>query len=359
MTILVKQLIPPRAPNLPVAPAGYEQRYIDQLNNTLRLYFNTIDNFAQPLVANPGGAYLQFPSASYQDNETQATPVNVAQPMRFGKKDYNNQVTIEDQVAVVTASRATTTMTVSAVTSGVIYTGMTLVGTGWATGSVTGSIAGTTLIITAVGSGTVTVGSIITGTGITAGTRVVATGTGAGGTGTYEVNIPQTVSSTTIAVYNTTVTAFGSGTGGVGTYTVSTSGTIASATVTGRTPTKFTPAVPGTYNLQFSCQFENSTSAAEDVYIWIRVGNDGGSSADVDGSNGTVSVPAKHGSTSGGIIASWNYFVNLGADDYVELWWSRTNSGITMPYTAAGTSPTRPSTASAIATLGFVSALYT
>jgi hypothetical protein len=31
------------APRLPNAPVEYEQRYIDTLNNTLRLYFNQID----------------------------------------------------------------------------------------------------------------------------------------------------------------------------------------------------------------------------------------------------------------------------------------------------------------------------
>jgi hypothetical protein len=31
------------APRLPIAPKEYEQRYIDQLNNILRLYFNQLD----------------------------------------------------------------------------------------------------------------------------------------------------------------------------------------------------------------------------------------------------------------------------------------------------------------------------
>ena len=40
----------PKAPNLLIAPVQYDQRYQDQLNNALRLYFNQIDNFAQPLT---------------------------------------------------------------------------------------------------------------------------------------------------------------------------------------------------------------------------------------------------------------------------------------------------------------------
>ena len=34
------------APNLPIAPVGYSQTYVDQLLNVLRLYFNQIDNFS-------------------------------------------------------------------------------------------------------------------------------------------------------------------------------------------------------------------------------------------------------------------------------------------------------------------------
>jgi hypothetical protein len=31
------------APNLPLAPLEYDSRYVDQLNNVLRLYFNRLD----------------------------------------------------------------------------------------------------------------------------------------------------------------------------------------------------------------------------------------------------------------------------------------------------------------------------
>jgi hypothetical protein len=41
-------LIPPKAPNLLIAPpAEYEARFFEQLNNALRLYFAQVDNFAQ------------------------------------------------------------------------------------------------------------------------------------------------------------------------------------------------------------------------------------------------------------------------------------------------------------------------
>jgi membrane-associated protease RseP (regulator of RpoE activity) len=40
-------LLPPKAPNLPLAPITYNAQYLEQLTNALRLYFNTIDNFTQ------------------------------------------------------------------------------------------------------------------------------------------------------------------------------------------------------------------------------------------------------------------------------------------------------------------------
>ena len=63
---------------------------------------------------------------------------------------------------------------------------------------VTGSITGTTLTVTAVTSGTLYVGQTIQGTGVTALTIITALGTGSGGAGTYTVSTSQTVASTTL-----------------------------------------------------------------------------------------------------------------------------------------------------------------
>jgi hypothetical protein len=62
----------------------------------------------------------------------------------------------------------------------------------------TGSISGTTLTVTVATSGALYVGSLITGTGVTAGTTISAFLTGTGGTGTYTVSTSQTVASTAI-----------------------------------------------------------------------------------------------------------------------------------------------------------------
>jgi len=59
----------------------------------------------------------------------------------------------------------------------------------------TASIAGSVMTVTAVGSGTLAVGQTIFGAGIPVGVRIISLGTGAGGTGTYNINIPQTIGS--------------------------------------------------------------------------------------------------------------------------------------------------------------------
>jgi hypothetical protein len=71
--------------------------------------------------------------------------------------------------------------------------------------SFTGSIAGNILTVTGIASGAVVQGQTLSGTGITTGTKITQTLTGAGGNinevGTYQVNISQTVASTSITAY--------------------------------------------------------------------------------------------------------------------------------------------------------------
>lgn len=82
--------------------------------------------------------------------------------------------------------------------------------------TVTGSIATTTLTVTAVTSGTLYVGQTIQGSTVTAQTIITALGTGTGGAGTYTVNNSQTVTSRTLYGLNWSVlpTTDGAFTGG-------------------------------------------------------------------------------------------------------------------------------------------------
>ena len=114
----------------------------------------------------------------------------------------------------------------------------------------------------------------------------------------------------------------------------------------------------GIYNLQFSVQFQNADTQLHDVSIWLRQ-DAAGAGTDIAGSAGLVSVPNSHGGIDGHAIVGWNYFVTLDANDFVEIWWSTPSTQVTIQAYAAGTSPTRPTTASVVASLSFVSNLST
>lgn len=106
----------------------------------------------------------------------------------------------------------------------------------------------------------------------------------------------------------------------------------------------------GLYNLQFSFQFANTDSQIQDIDIWFRKNG-----TDVAGSNSKFSVPNKHGSVNGHLIAALNFYFELAKNDYVEMMWATTSTAVTIEQLPAQTSPTRPSTPSAIATLQYLS----
>jgi hypothetical protein len=105
----------------------------------------------------------------------------------------------------------------------------------------------------------------------------------------------------------------------------------------------------GIYNLQWSGQFENTDSADHDAYVWLRKNG-----TDLVASTGIISVPSKHGSINGHTIGGWNFFIELAANDYIELYWSSDSTTVSLQFYAEGTSPTKPSTASLIATMQYV-----
>jgi hypothetical protein len=126
-----------------------------------------------------------------------------------------------------------------------------------------------------------------------------------------------------------------------------------SNTVTLVTGSKMTVANAGIYNLQFSVQLQNLDNAPQDVFIWLKQNG-----TDIVGSTGKVGMPARK---SAGVpshdIKGWNYFLSMSAGDYVQIYWSTTNASVTIETYAASGTPTKPSTASVVATLSFVSSL--
>ena len=57
-------LVPPKSPNLPIAPVEYAQQYQDQLNNAFRLYFSQIDNVTQALIVPDSGTTADRPAST-------------------------------------------------------------------------------------------------------------------------------------------------------------------------------------------------------------------------------------------------------------------------------------------------------
>jgi len=354
-------LRPPKAPNLPIAPVEYRQLYQDQLLNALRLYFNQIDNFAQPFSSNTGGAFLKFPSGSFQDNTSQFGSTVYPSPISFTQIDYSNQIILDDTTASFTGARTATTLTVSAIT-GTLTVGSHLFGTGYESAVVTASITNNIMTVTGVTSGTLAVGQyLVNGVDLAAGARIAALITGTGGVGTYLVNIPdatlENIASTTVTAYGVYITNQLTGTlGGAGTYSTSTSGNLASRAMTSRHTSKIKTLVAGTYSLTWSGQFSNLNNAAQDINVWIRING-----VDFPGTNGVVSLQARKSvGVPTKVIAGWNYFINLNANDYVEFWWLPASTDVSLASFPAvtGTPTAYPSTASMIATVGFVSGLY-
>jgi hypothetical protein len=118
---------------------------------------------------------------------------------------------------------------------------------------------------------------------------------------------------------------------------------------------KITVANAGIYNLQFSAQFQNTDNQIQDISIWLKQNG-----TDIPGSTGYVSIPARKSASAGQEaheIIGWNYYLSMTAGQYVEIYWSTTFASVTIQNYAAGTTPTRPSTQSVVATLSFVSAL--
>jgi hypothetical protein len=182
----------------------------------------------------------------------------------------------------------------------------------------TASISTTTLTVSAVASGELKLGMEITGTGVAAGTRITDFGTGTGGTGTYIVNNSQTVASTAMI---------------------------------GDLPSKIVMECPGTYSITYSLQLQSFSNSSETVDIWFRQ-----KGVDIPDSNSVFGLgPRKASDIPARGIASLNFFVDADTQDEFEIMWHVSSSDVSIPAFAAGTSPTRPATPSAIVTVQFVS----
>lgn len=106
----------------------------------------------------------------------------------------------------------------------------------------------------------------------------------------------------------------------------------------------------GVYNIQFSIQFKNTTNDSQDTDIWFRKNG-----VDVDKSNSRFGLaPRRSAGDPYHTIAALNYFVELAANDYIQVMYRVSDTGVSIEQYPAGTSPTRPAVPSVILTVSYV-----
>ena len=114
---------------------------------------------------------------------------------------------------------------------------------------------------------------------------------------------------------------------------------------------RITVADAGIWNCQFSIQMKNTTNDTQDAEIWFRKNG-----SNIANSNSRFNLsPRKSSGDPSHIIAALNFFVSMNSTDYLEIMWRVSDVGVSIEQYAAGTSPTRPATPSAIVTMSFVS----
>lgn len=106
----------------------------------------------------------------------------------------------------------------------------------------------------------------------------------------------------------------------------------------------------GVYNIQFSLQFANTDTQIQDVDVWFSKNG-----TNIANSNSRFSIPNSHGGVDGHLIAALNFWVELNANDYVEIMWRTTSTAVSIQQIPTASSPTRPATPSVILTMNFVS----
>ena len=118
--------------------------------------------------------------------------------------------------------------------------------------------------------------------------------------------------------------------------------------------TQITAKYAGIYNFQFSVQLENTANASADVTFWLKKNG-----TNISASGGLFGMsPRKSPGDYFHLIGGYNVFVSLTAGQYIELYWSTTDTAASIQnYAASGVAPNNiPSSPAVIATMQFVSA---
>ena len=106
----------------------------------------------------------------------------------------------------------------------------------------------------------------------------------------------------------------------------------------------------GIYNFQFSLQLQNSTNDGQYADIWFRVNG-----TDVVRSASRFGIPARKSTGDPShLIGSMNIFLDLAANDYVEIAGAVSDVGVTLEHFPADTGIPRPAIPAVILTVQYV-----
>lgn len=107
-------------------------------------------------------------------------------------------------------------------------------------------------------------------------------------------------------------------------------------------PTRITVKYAGTYAIKYICQFLKADLTTDEVSIWLR--RNGSAYANTN-------IPYTITGNNFKNILSSTYFVELGEDDYVEVYFSVKNANSVLTGSLTQSSPSRPATAAAAVTI--------
>lgn len=114
----------------------------------------------------------------------------------------------------------------------------------------------------------------------------------------------------------------------------------------GGTDSEITTTYGGVYNFQLTLTLTSTSGSSKDVYVWIaRNGTDLGYTTrpyNISGSGRMLDV-------------QWAFDIDVAAGEYLEFYWSGTDTNLELGASAAATP--HPGIASAVVTINFISAL--
>lgn len=83
-------LLATKSPNLPLSPETPDRKFMDDLQNALRLYFNQIDNVSRGILGPIGGQYINNTYAAIQRTTDKSFTANTATQITFDQNDFLN-----------------------------------------------------------------------------------------------------------------------------------------------------------------------------------------------------------------------------------------------------------------------------